>query len=598
MMTILRAMGSFLSELKRRKVYQATAIYLALTFGGLELLDLLIPSTRLPEWAGLFFLSLSIVGLPLVIVFAWTFDITPHGVRRTSSSESSSRAGPQDLPAGPVNRGDGEEEKRPEDRTRQDSAPSESRTPAPLALDPTAVAVLPFENLSGAADADPFAAGLHDDLLTELSRASALTVISRTSVSVYRGSQKTIRQIAQELGAGSVIEGGVQRAGNRVRLNVQLIDAQDDAQRWAERFDRELTPDNIFELQSELAEKIMAALKTHLTSEEEERHRVRPTDDLEAYRLYAMGRKVSIERSDRALQNGIELFRSAVERDPDYALAWAGLGGALTAFLDYGHTDSESLLKEARDACARALSLDPELPEAHAAQGGLLSYLRDCPGALAAHSRASELSPSYAGAHQWTCWVQTLMGRGEEALAAARKATRLDPLDPEARGNLAMSLLAVDDPDQALVEAGKALEAFPGFDYARWVEGLALLSMGRGEEGNRTLQRLTERWARSWPHTSRALDAVARGHEEEARESLPTLADTSRFSAGLVHAAMGELDQAFEAIRAAGPLPWDETLYLRFYRPGPMASLRQDRRFPQLISELNRSWGMEEQAAG
>ena len=242
-------LGRFLGELKRRRVYRVSAIYLVLAIGGLELASVLLPATRLPGWFDELFLGLAIVGFPLVAVLAWTFDITESGIHRTPDTVA---------PDADPDRPEGAEV----------GAPESALVPSGRPLDPLVVAVLPFENLSGAAEAEPFALGLHDDLLTELSRASALTVISRTSVRGYLGSTKPLPEIARELGAGTIVEGGVQQAGSRVRLNVQLIDARTDRHLWAERYDRELTTENIFELQSELAAQVMRRLHATLTAEE------------------------------------------------------------------------------------------------------------------------------------------------------------------------------------------------------------------------------------------------------------------------------------------------------------------------------------------
>jgi TolB-like protein len=554
---LLARLKSLVTELKRRKVYHVTVLYLVLAVGGLQVLDLLVPETALPAWSSAFFVGLSIVGLPLVVVFAWTFDITPQGVRRTS------------------------------DAIPEDASPESSD------VDETVVAVLPFDNLSGAPEADPFAVGLHDDLLTELSRVSALTVISRTSVRGYRDTTKTIREIARELGVGTVVEGGVQMAGNRIRLNVQLIDARTDVHRWAERYDRELTAENIFHLQSELAAKVLVALKTHLTTAEQARISETPTANLEAYRLFTMGRDIVIERTAEALTKGIQHLERAIDLDPDYALAWAWLGLGLVALLDYRHVEAEELLSRAKHACHRALELDPQLAEAHAFHGCLRSHLRDCPGALEAHTRALELRPGFAGAHQWTCWVELLMGHAAEALVAARKATRLDPLDPEARGNRAMAELAAGEVEAARQEAGHALQQFHAFDYARWVDGLALYSLGRREEGSAVLQQLTERWASAWPDTARALDHVASQEGSAARDILVRQRETAPFHEALVCAAQGDADAAFSAMDRAPPFSWDETLFVRFFPAEPMVMLRKDPRFRRVLTELNRSWGME-----
>jgi TolB-like protein/Flp pilus assembly protein TadD len=573
----LRPIGEFFLELKRRKVYQVTAVYVVLAVGGMEVLDLLIPATRLPEWSSTFFLGLAIVGLPLVIVFAWTFDITPEGVVRTSELEGEVPP-PPSAPAVP---------------DRAMAADSAETPQDPSALDANTIAVLPFENLSGSPEAEPFALGLHDDLLTELSRASALTVISRTSVKGYKSSDKPIREIARELGAGTIVEGGVQRAGNRVRLNIQLIDARTDVHRWAERYDRELTAENIFELQTELAARIMSALKTQLTSEEEARVHTRPTDDLEAYRLYSIGRELYVDRSEKGLREAAEYFQRAIERDPNYAEAWAGLGMALGGLVDYGHIDDREVLERSMSATRKALELDPELPEGYAGRGGMRIHLRDAAGAREDLRRAIACGPGLSLAHQWTGWVELLAGNPERAREASLRATRLSPLDPEATGNLAVAELGLGDAEAAVAAARRSQDLYPDMDYTIWAEGLALYHLGRSEEASRTLHRLDERWSRDWIQVARAMDALDRGDSEDAQEILAGLEEAgARFKAGVVHAALGDLDAAFESLDAVGDQFWDEELFLRYHRVRPMDALRGDPRYVRLIEELDRSWGV------
>lgn len=563
--------GSFFRELKRRKVYQVTVVYVVLAVGALEILALVIPETRIPEWASSFLLAMAIVGLPLVVVFAWTFDITPGGVVRTPDANEEGRDLGEDVGGDVV-------------------AAAPVVTPG---LDPTSVAVLPFENLSASAEAEPFAMGLHDDLLTELSRASAITVISRTSVRGYRGTTKSMREIGLELGAGTIVEGGVQKVGNRVRLNVQMIDAATDTHRWAERYDRELTAENIFELQTELARRIMAELHQKLTPEERARTHERPTDDLEAYRLYALGRERYIIRSADGMRDAAGLFRRALALDPDYALALVGLGLALLGLVDYGHITDPAAADEAGEALERALRIAPELPEAHAAMGAYRTYRRDAPGALAALRPATELGPGLSLGHQWTAWVELLTGDLDAALEDSKRACRLDPLEPEARGNLAFCHLAIGEPEAAREQALQALEAHPGFAWAEWVLGWAHLALGEWAAGAEVLGRSRERLFRPWGIMVRGLQAARAGEEGGARDAAGELAAMDApFEAGLVHAALGEMDAAFQHIGEAAPLFWDDALALRYLRAWPMDEIRADARYGDAVAALDASWGL------
>jgi TolB-like protein len=558
-------LGRFLAELKRRKVYRVTAIYLVLAFGGLELASAVLPATRLPEWFDELFLGIAIVGLPLVAVLAWTFDVTEGGILRTPDVVETSPRGSVPGPRGAGSHGE--------------------------RLDPLVVAVLPFENLSGAVEAEPFALGLHDDLLTELSRASALTVISRTSVRGYLGSSKPLPQIARELGAGTIVEGGVQQAGTRVRLNVQLIDAETDRHLWAERYDRDLTTENIFELQSELAAQVMKRLHATLTAEEQAAPHQLPTSDLEAYRLLVTAREALIDRSEAGFRRAEALCERALELDPDYALAWAVLSAAIIGLVDYGHTESRAGLARGAEACRRAVELAPALAEGYAALGQYRAAVRDAPGSARAHGRAIELRPSYAGAYQWSCWAELLLDRGREALEFGDQAVRLDPLDPEASGNLAMACLMVGEPERALGETRRILAHHPTFEYALWAQGLSLQALGRWEEAAGSFAPLRDRWTRGWPELGRATVAALAGDEDAVvAEGASLLGVETGFEQGMIRALLGDLDGALELIRTEWPLPWAETLYL-YVRAGHATELlRTDARFGPLLEEVRRSW--------
>jgi len=605
----------FLGELKRRRVFRVTAVYVVLAAGSLELLDVLIPETRLPEWTTALLLSLAVVGLPVVIVLAWTFDVTREGVVRTGSEEGRDQGDPT---SGTQPASHATQAPDPPSATRAPppghvppAAPLESGAPPGSPVpgsgprsDPseplpgiTAVAVLPFENMSGSDEAEPFAVGLHDDLLTELSRASALTVISRTSVRGYKGSDKGVRQIGRELGVGTIVEGGVQKVGNRVRLNIQVIDARTDTHRWAERYDRELTPEGIFDLQSELAGRIMESVATELTSEERARVHEVPTDDLEAYRLYSLGREALVDRTEEGMTTAASHFQRAIERDPEYAPAWAGLGIALVGLVDYGHTEEEETLERGIAALDRAVELDPELPEAHAGIGSLRASQQDGEGARKALSRAVELGPGLAWVHQWTSWVELLLGDPETAVQAGRRATQLDPLDPEARGNLAMGLLGIGKPGEASHEARRSLESHPEFAYGRWVLAMVLDELGQSEEAEVELETLADEslspWDTflPWARLGTSLRKARTGDQEGARDVASELTgDRAHFEAGILLAALGDLDDAFAALGRAAPFFWDDALALRYFRGRGLGEIRDDPRYGELLEELDRSW--------
>lgn len=585
----------FLRELKRRKVYQVTALYALLAVGGLEILDLLIPETRLPEWASPFFLGLAVVGLPLVIVFAWTFDITPGGVVKTADDDAPEPAEPGGAPTPRPTEAGPDPTTVPEEAVPDDEAE----------LDPLVVAVLPFENLSGEATAEPFAVGLHDDLLTELSRASALTVISRTSVRCYQDSDKGVRQIGRELGAGTVVEGSVQQVGRRVRLNVQLIDSRIDVHRWAERYDRELSAETIFDLQSELAAQIMGALRAELTSEEAGRIQSRPTEDLDAYRFYVRGRTQLELWSEDTLHRAVQYFQQAIDQDRDYAPAWAGLADAVSLLRWYEYRvpdDAPSPEVSAR----RALELDPELAEAHASYA-IVHCSRDrqdAPRALEALTRAVELRPSYASAQIWMAWLRLVTGEPHRALEPAERASELDPLAPAPRIFLAETYLANGRTEEALREVVRGRELQPQHAFSHYMESLVLHHLGRPERAARAVERALDLLSPGatvpTPDQARALLAVIRaggGDDAGARELLDRIdARSDPCSVGLVHAALGDVQaalRAFEEVTDWGQLSIE---HLRYFFPDALGPVRETDRYAELLRRADRSWKLDPDA--
>lgn len=481
------------------------------------------------------------------------------------------------------------------ERGEVEEAPSGAAEPT---LSAGSVAVLPFENLSEEGDAGLFAAGLHDDLITELSRLRGLTVISRTSVLRFRGGERSIPEIATQLGVGTVVEGAVQSAGGRVRLNVQVIDARTDVHRWAEQYDRELTPESLFDIQGEVAERIAGALETELSPSGAEQRGARrnPPGDLESYRLCVQGRGLVDQRTGDAMRRSIDYFRRAIERDPEYALAWAGLAHALSVLEFYDHPAPESV-PDPIEAARRAVELSPELGEAHSSLGIILSIRRKGPAALRELERAVELTPGYAEPHAWLAWVHLLRGSPEEALVPARCAVELDPLAPAFRAYLAEALLANGETAEALRQAVRAREIQPEYGLARYVEGLVRYHRGETERAKSSAHQALRLVP---PHGSpthaevRALLAVIRsaaGDESGARELLSRILDQGTgFAAGLVHAALGEAERALEAFEAVEEWGSFGTENLRYFFPEVLGPLRKDPRYRRIVDAVDRRW--------
>jgi TolB-like protein/Tfp pilus assembly protein PilF len=461
-------------------------------------------------------------------------------------------------------------------------------------LSPAAVAVLPFENLTGTPDVEPFASGLHDDLLTELSRVSELRVIGRTSVLRYRAGRRPVTEVGRELGVGTIIEGGVQSDGRRLRLNVQVVDVTSGAHRWAERYDRALNAQGIFDIQAELAEKIALALRTEIAPPAPSMPGSAAHDgtlNLEAYRLYAQGRAHLDQRTETGMRRSLDYFQRAVDLDDGYALAWAGLADALSLLHDYEYEPAERVLPRALRAVNRALELAPGLAEAHTSLGEYYVARRNGPAALAALRRAVELRPGYAEAHNWLGWMSQVMGDRKQALRSARRAVSLDPLSAEALSNLALSLITNGKLEAGLVEARRTARLQPDWSSGPFYEALALYHLGRAEEAIHLLRGLKVEWAGSGSELTLALACTAAGEDGEAAALLGRFrAVGDAFAAGVVELSLGPPEAAFRTLQSVQRWDYWPALALHHLYTDVLAPLRANPLYGRLCREAERWW--------
>lgn len=462
-------------------------------------------------------------------------------------------------------------------------------------LDFKSVVILPFEELGKHEDTSNFAGGLHNDLLTRLSGVSALHVISRTSVLQYRKTSKNISQIAEELGAGTVVEGSIQFRSGRMRLNIQLLDVENNRHIWAETYDREFTAEHFFDIQSELALKITDSLKARLTPGERKRvAEWAPTDDLEAHRLYTYGRRQLDKRTGKGMKRAMEYFQSAVEQDPDHALAWVGLADTLALQYDYGHADKEKTLPRAEEAVNRALELDPNLAEAHASLGLLYSNRHQGSAAIRKLKRAVELQPSYVEAHNWLSWNYQLLGQPVKALESAKKAVNLNPLSPESVSNLSASYLYNGYSEKALSEALRGIELQSDWETMAFYHGLALFNLERYSEAKLVLKGLSAPWAGNGPLATLALSHVMTNEMDEADEVMAELKEKGDvFSTGLIYAALGDIDTALDLFQRVEY--WDdwETLSIHHLYSDILKPVKNDPRYKVIRNKVEKSRGLE-----
>jgi adenylate cyclase len=418
------------------------------------------------------------------------------------------------------------------------------------------IAVLPLKNLSASPDEDYFAAGLTEELITELGKLGNLRVISRTSVMLYKDSEKTLPEIARELKVEAVVEGAAMRSGEQVRITAQLIEAATDTHLWAESYHRELR--DILVLQRDIAYEIARQIQSNLAPRRKSvagAPRMNPS----AYLAYQKGRYLWNQRSDASLQKAIELFKEAIENDPFYSAAYSGLADCLTALGYASSLSPEKTFPKAKAMALRALELDATLAEPHASLGySKLYYDWDWKGAESEFREAIALNRNYVSAHHWYSVYLTAMGREQEARAEIEMAQELDPLSLAINTDVGFELYYSGHYDQAIEQLQSVLDLNPRF-------ALANLWMGRAYQQKRSYDLAITRFKQAadalpeWPVALAAIGNVLgeSGRRREAQKILSKLAGLSKrkyvtaYGMALVHAGLGDKTRAFKWLSEA-----------------------------------------------
>ena len=467
---------------------------------------------------------------------------------------------------------------------------------AVAAARPRSIAVLPFLNLSADPENEYFTDGITEDVIAQLSRIGALKVISRTSVMAFKKREQSLREIGARLGVATLLEGSVRRAGNRVRIVAQLIDGETDEHLWAETYDRDLT--DIFAIQSDVALHIAAALEAELSPVERARLATEPTTDLDAYHLYLQGRHCYFRYTQEGISKSLEYFQKAIEHDPNYAQAYAGMALSYVVLgMGYGSTAMKpgEAHARAREAVAKAFELNDRLPQAHSMLG-FLKFVADFDwtGAEREFKRAIDLNPSSAETYSAYGLMLSALERYEEAIAIQKRAQELDPLAAVVSSDLATTLLRAGRDDEALQIAQRLTEIEPDFPMGHSTLGWAFLRKGMRDEGLAELQKAVSVSERDTMTLAQLGQAYAlAGRVEEARAVLQQLEDLSRhryvspYHLAYVYTGLGERDKAIELLaqaidQRAGGVYGIKGSFL-------FTTLRSHPRFASLLKRMNLS---------
>ncbi|PZR76112.1 MAG: hypothetical protein DLM73_03565 [Chthoniobacterales bacterium] len=508
-------MAGFFEEIKRRKVYRAAVAYVVVAGGVIQLASAVFPAWELPGWALRLVIVLLLIGFPISLILAWALEVTPEGIRTTPTPPTAPRRRRNVialLAAGII----------------VSAAAGFFLLPRASAKKlEKSIAVLPFENFSDDKENAFFADGIQDDILTNLSKIGDLKVISRTSVMPYRGKEKNVREIGKALGVSTILEGSVRKFGNRVRVNVQLINAVNDEHIWAEDYDRDLT--DVFAIQTDLAQKIARELQAKLSPTEKAQMTRKPTENGEAYFAFVQAHALHAEMEEiEKLKQAEQLYERALQMDPNFALAAADLS-RLESWIYHTFEPAATARKEkARVLAERALKLQPDLPEGHLALGFSFYYgNRNYERAMEEFLAAQRGLPNDAEVHLAIGAIQRRQGKWAESNANLEKAVELSPNETWALQNLTFNYQCQRNFDAANKAIDRALKLAPdSFNLWSVKAQLEISEKGTFEIAERGIQALA----------SRPMNDEVKGHYTSAL--VQTLILQRRFTEALQQAEM------------------------------------------------------------
>lgn len=500
-------MASVFQELRRRNVFRVAAAYLILAWLVLQITDLVAPPLGLPDWTMSMVIFLGFVGFPFALLFAWAFELTPDGIKRSgdvepgeSITKNTARKVNQittallisaviilllDRQLGLSEHWNSETDTSGVEVLEKPELASAAVEPTQeVAEPPRSIAVLPFVNMSGDAEQEYFSDGISEELLNALAKIRELRVAARTSSFAFKGKNQDITEIGEKLKVATVLEGSVRKSGQRVRITAQLINVEDGYHLWSEAYDRDLT--DIFAVQDEISAAIVSALKVHLANDTQLASTTQV--DVKAYNWFLQGRQNVRRRDGDALRIAVKQFQKAVELEPGYADAWAGLGMATLLLRDdqYGTIPPADAATEAQGYLDRSFAIDPGLSIAHGAQSLLYQTVGDDEKALASIDRAIAANPSEGVWHMWQSQALEGLGREEEARRSLVQAYEVDPLHPAIRANLSRLLVTEKQYAQARAMAVPGTASYYGVEF--------LIAEQRGEWAR--IVEILEEWER------------------------------------------------------------------------------------------------------
>ena len=578
--------------MKRRNVYKVAVAYAIVGWLLIQIATQVFPFLEIPNWVVRLIIALVAIGFPIALVIAWAFEATPEGIKRTEDVDLAAQTRTPKKHAWIYIVVIGAAVSIALFFAGRYTAPSRedgSRQRGTASLAEQSIAVLPFVNMSADKNDEYLSDGVSEELITALSKITGLQVKARTSSFAFKGKNEDIQKIGELLHVSHLLEGSVAKAGNKLRITAQLIQAADGNHEWSDTYDREMQ--DIFAVRSEVAQQVAETLKIRLLGEEKRKIDKKPTENLEAYNLYRQGRFYADKLSEEGMTRAVPLFQQAIEKDPRFALAYAGLADNYVIAADAIIPPREAFSK-AKEAALRAIELDDSLAEAHASLGLVhYHYDWDWAGAEKELKRALELNPKSAQSHTLYTHFLAGMGRYDEAKKYGAHALELDPLSVSAHWFLGWGAIYAGRNDEAIGFFSKALELDPNNPWTRWFLGRAYLFSGNSP---RAIEEI-ETGLRFGPDDPLGLGFAGyvyavTGRRADALKILQRLDELqkrrfiSTISRVYVYAGLGDKDKTFEWLEKAYQERSDSLAWFRF--DPESKSLQNDPRFAALMRKV------------
>ncbi|MFQ5799646.1 MAG: protein kinase, partial [Bacteroidota bacterium] len=454
------------------------------------------------------------------------------------------------------------------------------------------IAVLPFTNMSADKEQEYFCDGMAEEIINALTRVEGLRVVARTSAFAFKGKSEDIREIGRKLDVRTLLEGSVRKAGNRLRITAQLINVADGYHLWSERYDRQM--EDVFAIQDDISQAVVNTLRIKLVGERETAFVKRPTENLEAYNLFLKGRFFWSKRTEEGLKKGIQYFQQAIQKDPGFAFAYAGLADSYSLLCSYHILSPNEAIPKARVAATKAMELDNTLAEAYEA----LAHVRilhdwNWLDAEREFRRAIELNPAYATAHQRYSLYLAVMGQMDAAIAEIGRAQELDPLSLIINTDVGLVFYTAGQYDRAIEQCRQALEIDPSFSVAHFALGLTYEQRGMYEQAIAELQKAIT-LSGDLTVVKAALGHVyaASGNSGEAKKVLDDLHEVSKrryvspYSIAVIYAGLGENDRAVEWLQKSYEERSVWLIHLHLKVDPRLQMLHQDPRFLALLKKM------------